>query len=180
VIVPLEMLSFTAKKHLKSSALLEWETASEINLSHFEIQRSLNGRQFETIDQHLPVVNDEGTTTYHYIDLNPGEATLYYRIKSIDRDGSFQYSSIESVKFSDGLEPIQLFPNPVRHGDGINIQTNRNQSSSLKIYNSSGQLISETEVFGGDQFSTADLLTGQYFYVLSGSTFKKSCILIVQ
>src|SRR5690606_18728758 len=92
---------------------LEWRTASEINNSGFEVQRSNDGVNFTTIGW----VEGNGSTTvehqYLFTDENPEKGWNYYRLKQIDYDEQFEYSRLIPV-FVDDLPQVEVYPNPLR------------------------------------------------------------------
>ncbi len=126
-VVPLQLLTFTAK-WLSSSlstgegrgaALLQWTTAQELNTSHFEIERSIDGREFSKIG----TVKANSTTqsnTYKFSDAvapnSPlwGAGGLFYRLKMVDKDGQFTYSPIRSLTINHSSLGIAVYPNPAK------------------------------------------------------------------
>ncbi|MBO9637447.1 MAG: hypothetical protein J7576_04700 [Siphonobacter aquaeclarae] len=112
--LPVSLASFTAAAEGRSSARLNWVTASELNNAFFEIQHSLNARDFETVGQ----VAGHGTTQQKqsYTFLNEGldaSHIHYYRLKQVDADGKFQYTKTVSVVLPGyaGLS-LRVTPNP--------------------------------------------------------------------
>lgn len=114
--LPVELMYFKGSES-GCEAHLSWATASEVNVSHFEVQESFNGLEFATIDRIDAIGNETTETDYAYIDrqiLN----TNYYRLKIIDTDGSFEYSNIITIQAdcSFGVSISDVFPNPVSTG----------------------------------------------------------------
>lgn len=99
--LPVSFLSFSAQVRGKTSISLSWETAWEENNKHFVIQRSKDGKTFVEIGQ-LPGANysNEGSV-YSFVDQNPAAGENYYRLKQVDYDGDFSYSTIISVSFKE-------------------------------------------------------------------------------
>jgi hypothetical protein len=107
-ILPVELLSFTAEKS-GSTSLLNWSTAAEIDFDHFEVERSADGRTFETIG----VVDAKGSNSvYSFVDRLPIIGLNYYRLKMLDIDGEFEYSVVRTVTFDKDLRGIKIYPNP--------------------------------------------------------------------
>lgn len=107
-ILPVELLSFTAEKS-GSTSLLNWSTAAEIDFDHFEVERSGDGRTFETIG----VVESKGSNSvYSFVDRLPIIGVNYYRLKMLDIDGEFEYSVVRTVTFDKDLRGIKIYPNP--------------------------------------------------------------------
>ena len=107
--LPIELISFNLSKTEKN-VQLNWATASELNNSGFEIQRSNDDKEWETLGFINGAGNSNNIIHYSYIDESPLMAN-YYRLKQIDYDGSFEYSSIKYIDFS-GRNNISVFPNP--------------------------------------------------------------------
>lgn len=98
VVLPVELTSFSAKyDEAKSVVLLNWNTATELNCNNFEIQRSNHStNQFETIGE-MSCINQQNNN-YQFADNNYIQGDNYYRLKQIDNDESYTYSSIALVQ----------------------------------------------------------------------------------
>jgi Concanavalin A-like lectin/glucanases superfamily len=93
VVLPVELLNFNGQK-TENGTQLSWQTASETRFAHFDIERSLNGTFFEKIGE----TKAKGSNSnYTFMDPNPFNVT-YYRLKSNDLDGKFDYSKIISIE----------------------------------------------------------------------------------
>jgi hypothetical protein len=88
---------------------LQWETADEVNTSHFVVERSIDFRTWTSIGQ-VTSRNTIGRHAYSARDSLPMNGWNYYRLKQIDNDGRFLYSQILSVNRK--TEMVNLFPNP--------------------------------------------------------------------
>ena len=100
--LPVELISFTASLE-GSNAILNWITASEINSDYFEIERSLDGINFESISMIDGAGNSNHQLSYSDIDYNVdllGVSVFYYRLKQTDFDGSYSYSQIVPLVLS--------------------------------------------------------------------------------
>jgi len=117
--LPVELLSFEAYAKGDFNRL-EWVTASEENNSHFEIQRSTNGNEWENIGHVQGHGTTFQTTHYEFNDLEPLAKTTYYRLKQIDFDGSFDHSPIRIIS-NDQINPITIYPIPLK-GNSIIIE----------------------------------------------------------
>lgn len=131
--LPLEYIAQLSAELLKSgTVLLRWETAQEINVNYFEVERSLNGSTWESIG-----LVSAGQRYYLFEDINPHPGHTYYRLKRFDRDGSWEYSRVASMhKTSD----LMVFPNPstgVLHLQGL---TQSHYPVDIQLINTSGQV----------------------------------------
>ena len=112
-ILPVELTSFTAHSQPDLTALLNWETATEINNDRFLVFHGTNGLDFDEIGE----VKGYGSTfepqNYSFTHNNPTAGINYYFLRQVDYDGQFEDSPIRSVKFT-GVPRIdfKVFPNP--------------------------------------------------------------------
>lgn len=107
--LPVRLVDFTATAE-HNAAHLAWTTAEEVNSDHFEIQSSTDAKQWITLGT-LPSHGDSRQTHhYAFVHNNPSHSMLYYRLRMVDRDGSFTFSRIRSLTF-DALQAA-LYPNP--------------------------------------------------------------------
>jgi len=92
-----------------------WTTANEINVSHFNIQRSINGNNFITIGK--IAAQNKNSNEYTFYDSPPveGLGVVYYRIESVDFDGRKQYSSTRTLNLKpQTLNGVSIYPNPAK------------------------------------------------------------------
>lgn len=112
-LLPVELIEWTGK--IKDGrAQLNWKTGAEINLDRFEIEKSSDGKNFNTVYTITPSV--PGSKTYGWID-EAFNSSAYYRLKMIDLDGSFEYSDLIYLQSSgeDSNSP-SILKNPVSDG----------------------------------------------------------------
>jgi hypothetical protein len=108
--LPVSWVSFTGKTSA-SGNILQWQTATEMNNNHFEIERSVDGRTFSVIGKINAATNAENGASYTYADAIPPSGTSYYRLKQVDRDGQFDYSKTITISNAAALSFI-VYPNP--------------------------------------------------------------------
>ena len=113
-LLPVQLLSFTAQAS-KNDAICNWQTTHEINTDHFTVERSTNGSSFTAIGSVNAKGNEASVNqSYTYTDYNARQlqyTTLYYRLQSVDKDGSYSYSNIAAVSFTDN-NGFSISPNP--------------------------------------------------------------------
>ncbi len=168
--LPLELSDFRSNK-AKDKVLLTWKTQTEVNFSHFILERSTNGTTFYDLAKMDGAKRPEGSK-YHYTDHAPDATTTnYYRLKMVDVDGSFEYSTIlsESFEASDAL--LAVYPS-VSSGNSIEaVFKEVSESAQLKIFNVDGKLMRVYNLPEGSIAQTihvADFAEGVYFLVLHG------------
>lgn len=151
VVLPVILKSFNASLSNNQPKLV-WVTASETNFDYFEIEKSSDGKVFYSIDKVLSKNNNNGSN-YQYIDLEEKFGQQYYRLKIIDKDGTFNYSAIVTLK-SAKLEALSLnvFPNPSSSSITIN-HPKADSGSLIKILSFDGKIISSYPIVK-DAFQT--------------------------
>ncbi|MCB9282988.1 MAG: T9SS type A sorting domain-containing protein [Lewinellaceae bacterium] len=144
--LPVTWLSFRAALTEDGNANLFWSTASESNNEGFDIQRSLNGRNWETIG----FVAGAGTTSevqsYTYTDnsLSTFNSQLaYYRLQQRDFDGTTDYSPVRVLELSGEAGGIRVFPNPASEVVTIAFSEPTESRGSVKLLTQNNRLIVE-------------------------------------
>ncbi len=165
--LPIELLYFTAKP-VNEKVNLEWATASESNNSHFEIERSADGINFEYLSTVNAYGNGTSVTkqTYSAVDEKPYKGISYYRLKQVDKNTEFKYAEVVSVEFI-STSYVNVFPNPAL--DKINIKASDDyNTANIKVINTLG-----VEVVANNQLTTyngsidlSHLASGIYYVVI--------------
>lgn len=96
-VLPIELIYFKSDKSNCKQNILSWETATETNNDHFEIERSSDAINFKIIKQIPGAINSFETKKYTYVDSNPESDINYYRLKQVDLDGNYKYTNIIDV-----------------------------------------------------------------------------------
>jgi hypothetical protein len=105
--LPVAFIGFDAKK-AASGVQLTWKVAGEENIARYEVERSADGRGFTAVG----TISKTGRDTYTYLDAN-NSGTAYYRIKNVDNDGKFKYSTIARIVNGKTSIVLKAFPQPV-------------------------------------------------------------------
>lgn len=146
--VPVELTSFTADV-VNKNVVLKWQTATETNNSHFEIERKFKNQDWEIIGSVAGIGTTTIPSTYSFSDnleSTPYNGKILYRLKQVDLNGSFEYSSINSVDvlFIPTDNSIsQNYPNPFNPVTTIRYTLNSENLVKVSIFNSLGQNIAE-------------------------------------
>ena len=113
---PVTLKEFRVRKE-EETAILNWTTIEEMNASHFDVQRSGNGKNWQTLIS-VPAKGDSKIRTdYSFTDTDPLNGQNLYRLHMIDNDGSATYSAICNLRFE--FQPQLVFPNPAN--DFLNV-----------------------------------------------------------
>lgn len=137
--LPVTLISFTVEKGEGQTILLKWTTSEEHNSDRFEIEHSFNGSEW--IKRASTVASGESSvsTSYFYTDAMIGNGIQFYRLKMIDRDETFSYSRIRSVKVN-AESRMSLYPNPAR--DWITLTANDlSQAERVQLNDNNGKIL---------------------------------------
>lgn len=167
--LPVELLHFTAKTQ-NQTAILSWATASEDNNAYFDVQRSTDGINFETIGR----VEGAGTTydvqEYTFIDESPVDGVNYYRLKQVDFNGQSENHKVVMVNIN-GLESdIAIIPTQVRNQFEVVITESINEPVEMNIISVNGQVVKSTIINMNSNRQTievSELNAGVYFVRLN-------------
>ena len=163
VTLPVDLALFNVKQ-TSFENLLEWKTYQEKEFSHFELEKSTDRLEFET----LSIIDSkgEGPNNYGYIDKAIRNGENYYRLKLVDKDGKYKYSPIESI--NNTLTQIKLSPNPSREMLYI---SGYSSNQKLKIFASDGREMDFTQLYVREDFMKLDIQDfpkGVYYVQLDG------------
>jgi len=181
--LPVELSTFTAS--LSNSAVeLNWKTATEVNNYGFEVQRAASSKQSESLNwEKIGFVNGAGNSSsprqYSFTDKGITFGNYSYRLKQIDVDGQYKYSSVVNVsagQLPNGFVLNQNYPNPFNPSTQIQFGFNDNTRATLTVYNVLGQKVASlfdgvaqagqlyNITFNGDNFAS-----GIYYYKLQSN-----------
>lgn len=142
IALPVEFINFEVEK-LPKVNLVKWQTAAEVNVSHFEVERSLNGVDFHRLGVLPAQGNSSSNMEYEFADEDILHSRSYYRIVSVDYDGKKQKSAAVAVnrKFDEIIFEANVFPNPSDGAISVVINSSLDQNVRISLYNALGELI---------------------------------------
>ncbi|MET0466087.1 MAG: cadherin-like beta sandwich domain-containing protein [Chitinophagaceae bacterium] len=109
--LPVKLVSFQSKV-INKTVQLDWKTATEINSHYFAIERSTDARNWETIGRVNAAGDSYTQLSYSYTDKTPLTGHAYYRLKTVDRDATFETSNTLQVDLSASSAVISVYPIP--------------------------------------------------------------------
>jgi hypothetical protein len=168
-LLPVLFLSFDGKCE-NDQNILNWATASETNNNYFEIQKSTDAKNWNIVSKIMGTGNSTQKVDYEYSENINEKYDLFYRLKQVDFDGKFEFSSVIFVKnCNNSYSEFTVFPNPVIAVVNLQFNGDKNQIRSIEIFNLLGE-----KVYFSDRFqSTIDLSdkqNGTYFIHIKSST----------
>ena len=177
--LPVELIEFMAKPFLNHQAQLNWTTASELNNSHFVIERSVNGKDFEAIDRVGGAGTSKEVINYSYADntIPANQNVLYYRLNQFDYDGANEISEVRKIDFDSEVNPnlVKVYPNPFKNTIHIETKDQNTENMDVRITDVNGkQVFIEQYKVQGNQSEEINLnnLEG-VMYIIRVSTYTK-------
>ncbi len=176
-LLPVELMNFTATEE-SGAVVINWSTASELNNDYFSIQRSKDGREFETISQVEGVGTTKEISEYQFVDEKPHSGLSYYRLVQTDFDGTSETFRPVSVSFaSTSSRAVSVYPNPLS-GDHLFVSITEPAAGNIRVYNVNGETVWSEEV---DRFRNSleiplgdQVKKGVYFLTYQTQGFEKT------
>jgi hypothetical protein len=161
--LPVQLSSFGAQRQAAQGVAVKWTTASEKNAAYFDVQRSLNTRDFVTVTTTQAQGTSSRASAYALLDKTAPAAALYYRLRQVDLDGTVAFSPVVSVAGSGEVAKVLLYPNPTS-GDLHFIAA---AATPYRVLNQLGQpLLQGTTEAGTATVELNTLPAGLYFLEL--------------
>lgn len=184
--LPVKLTAFTASL-AKGKVNLKWETASEINVSHFELERSTDGVNYSQAALVFAYGSATDKASYSYSDnvASFQQSVVYYRLRSVDIDGKTELSETRIIRINQtetNSITLQTYPNPVTNELRITVPNNwQNKQTVFELFNANGQVSGRKTTSGSNQtetINTSSLAPGFYIVRVScdGQTAQQKII----
>jgi hypothetical protein len=176
-ILPITLISFTARAIDNEIVTTHWVTASEVNNDYFTVERSTDAQNWEQVGTVQGAGNSTTTLNYTFIDQAPLSGLSYYRLKQTDFDGTATYSHIEAVMISTGNEGGFALHNVFRTEQALDfVYTSTAAYLTVEVFDISGRLVhgSLMENYDGQNRSSIDVNISRGVYLLRLSDGQKS------
>lgn len=167
-VVPVTLIDFAAEAK-GMDAHLTWSTASEINNKGFNVEYSLDGKDFERAG----MVSGSGSTLsrcdYSFVHEGVGNIQkngVYYRLTQVDYDGGMERMGVRYVVFPLSREKYTLYPNPVYSGQNMTLDIPQDGDISFTIYDLKGNVVKRYTDVSHRTISTEGLISGVYRLVI--------------
>ena len=166
--LPVELIDFRGEL-TTSGTSLSWETASEKNNSHFDVEWSTNGETFKKIG----LIEGAGTTienqSYSFLHENSVQGENYYRLKQVDYDGQYEYTPVIMIDIQGVLSNNpKIYPNPATDYLFVDV----NEKTNCQIIDVTGKIIKEYQLTKGTSIDISELSSGTYLIKIGEKTQK--------
>lgn len=167
-VVPVSLISFDAAPAGKN-VLLKWTVAQEINVSRYEVESGTDGLQYKFAG----TVSATGSSAYSFLHTSPAAGANYYRLKTIDLDGSFTYSDVRKVSFTSDNN-LSIYPNPA--GSEVTVAATGialSKAANIQVFSADGRLVMQKSTAALAQKETLNisrLTSGKYIIRISSES----------
>ena len=170
ILLPVKLTGFNARVANCGVVNLDWTAADESDFKSYEVQSSTNGASFQTIAT-LEAKNSGSTQQYSYQDNSPAQGKLYYRLRLVNTDGSFEYSKTIAMRLDCNKSQIFVYPNPVKNKLNVNITNAQNNITIAKLFDNYGRVVyTGTMVSGTNTIDMSKFASGIYILSLKNNT----------
>jgi Repeat of unknown function (DUF5650)/Secretion system C-terminal sorting domain len=172
--LPLQLLNFSAML-IQNDAVLTWKTTGETNTQSFEVLRSTDGQSFTKVGT-VAAINNPIDQTYNYTDAGAGllkTSKLYYRLKLVDKDGSYNNSLIVMLHLSKNNH-VTVYPNPVNNIAVLSFSNSSLIGTIAVLTDMLGKKLQQFTISNYQQpVNMSQLATGMYILKLKDGTTVK-------
>ncbi len=150
VALPVKFTGFNVVKK-NNDGSITWQIENESDLTdRYEIERSLNGVDFQKIYTVAPKKNGKSSNSYDLTDANlstvRSTGIIFYRIKQIDKDGKFVYTGIKNLRLDSKAIAVGVYPNPIKNFANLSIYTEQDSNATITINDASGKQLQNIQM----------------------------------
>ncbi len=177
--LPVKFIGFSVTKK-DNNALITWQVESESSITdRYEIERSLNGVDFQKVYTVSPKNNGNSSNSYDLMDANlstlRSTGIIYYRIKQIDKDGKSVYTGIKSLRLNAKSMAVGVYPNPISNFANLSIDLEQDSNATITINDASGKQVQniQMQLFKGPnlkKINMGTLASGSYILKVQTAT----------
>jgi Secretion system C-terminal sorting domain len=172
-ILPILLEGFAGELNSDETVGLSWTTAQESNSGHFEIERSLDGSVWTIIGEEAAKGYSSLPSDYSFTDGKPSAGTNYYRLRMVDLDGKYTYTTIVVIHNASIVSHTSFFPNPAHDYVHVALGGVAATKLTIRLINQSGQVLQEKTVVAGNgvtvSFPVQQYAAGLYILSVDGS-----------
>ena len=180
-VLPVVLVNFDGYLQQKD-ILIRWNTASEINSSYFELEKSFDGINFRKIARVAAAGSSISVKQYSYVDQEPPSEMNYYRLKLVDISDKILYSDVRLVRNSSLVENVYILGNPFKDQITLRFAKLAQSPVKIKLITMEGRVLLNTEFEKMSQtqvaLNTSALAPGAYILQVQteGKTFNDKIV----
>lgn len=174
IVVPMKLISFDANLQQENKALVNWTTSNENNLKEYVIELSTDAVNFKQAHITMPAGNVYNVYS-EKIDV-PKTPLLYIRLRITDKDGTFSFSPVVTLKNNQAANPISFLQNTADHTIRIMVNNPTLINSTAVILNAQGAVTKKFILYGNNNIDTRSFSSG--WYVLKTQQLTRSFLIV--
>lgn len=155
---------------------LRWTTFTEINMDHFDVERSTDGTNFRQIGRVDAAGNEKGNTPYSYLDISAERGSNFYRLAMVDNEGNYTYSNVITISVDvKGISVSVVYPNPFSKRVQVKLDCTRpSEEVTIRVIDNAGAVVrTQVEKLGKGENNiviqnVAELPSGVYYLEVIG------------
>jgi len=137
--LPIKLSYFTGR-YENNQSQLEWETLTEDNASYFAVERSDDGRQYTQIGTVKATGNSTAPVKYSYVDKVPVNGSAWYRLKTVDIDARYEYSSVIRITNNNrNVNVLSVMPNPFESNVRVQMYADKSFPATVRVADLTGR-----------------------------------------
>lgn len=164
-VLPIKLSSFNGYRE-KNGVQLNWTSAQESNAAYYELEKN-NGTGFQPVGK-TNATNLSTESKYSFEDVNASKSAILYRLKLADKDGSFSFSNIVSIKAISSVSNVDIYPNPAVTGNAKLKISDISDITNVQVYDMSGRILKNITITNND-VNIGDLKAGSYLLKMNNA-----------
>jgi Secretion system C-terminal sorting domain len=166
LVLPVTVHDFTAVAQTNQTTQLQWTMGGGASAGFFDVEYSQDQSAWQSIGIVQSAGNDNNGQSYNFIHTNPATGSNYYRLKQVDKEGNFTYSSIRTVFFANAIQ-LNFYPNPTI--DRVVITGSQASLGSVSVMTIDGRQLQENNnFFSGGSIDLSRYPAGIYLLGIRG------------
>lgn len=165
---------------------LSWRALIDINIRHFDVERSTDGVNFRQIGQ-VSASDETSSNTFTYLDILAEKGSNFYRLAIVDKDGNYTYSKVLTISVDvKGISLSVVYPNPFSKRVQVKIESDIDEQITIRVIDNAGNVVRSqvANVLKGDNkiaiTNVDNLPSGFYFLEVNGKDRKMRTKLMKQ
>ena len=144
--IPLTLIYFNLANNSAGKVDLQWKTAQEINVSHFNIEKSLDGKNWIKVG-HVKATGREGSIqTYLYTDMSVPSNVNYYRLQVVDDDARSDYSPVRMIT-SNAETEVRIYPTLTSSNSTVYVEGISPENAMVELFGTSGKIYHKIKMY---------------------------------
>lgn len=157
--LPVVLVDFSAQLNNNKTVDISWSTQMEVNLSHFIIERSADGSNWEPIGTVQAIGNSQIVSNYSFVDHQPLDGLNYYRLQMTDLDNKYGFTQLQLIR-TPVNKLFKIFPNPAKNY--VDVTLSKNKNGVVKLIGPYGQILQQKYIEANNSGTTVNFQLSSY------------------